>query len=190
MIKNKKTKLNKKIGCGIYDKSVNYLLKPEIKLKDGEKHAIMYNNGKFIPANYSGPGTDIITRLKKNIKPINDIDKTAQAHDIRYSLSKNTNDIKNADNKMVNKIKDLRKNNKENLFNSLPSQLGIQANQVLEKILPDKYYDKFVNYMTGYKDFNKNLKEDDKLLLENKLKELENEGFGKYKKKRKYNKKK
>jgi len=32
---------------------------------------------KFTPASYSGPGTDIITRLKENIEPINKADKTA-----------------------------------------------------------------------------------------------------------------
>ena len=75
---NKKTKSNKKIiGKGIYDKTVNYLLNPEIKLKDGEKHVIMYNKNKFTVANYSGPGTNLIDRLKKDIKPINNIDKTA-----------------------------------------------------------------------------------------------------------------
>ena len=77
MNKIKKTKLNKIKGYGIYDKTVNFLLNPEIKLKDGEKHVIMYNKGKFEPAAYSGPGTSIIERLKKDIKPINNIDKTA-----------------------------------------------------------------------------------------------------------------
>ena len=90
---------------------------------------------------------------------------------------------------MVNKLKSLRKNKEDINFNTIPAQLGIQANQLLSKILPTKLFDKFVNYMTDYKKFNETLNDDDKLLLEEKLKELELEGYGK-KQKRKYTKKK
>jgi hypothetical protein len=89
---------------------------------------------------------------------------------------------------MVNKLKDLRKNKEDSAFNTYPAQIGIQANQLLSKILPTKYFDKFVNYMTDYKDYGKKLNEDDKKLLDDKLKELEAEGYGK-KKKRKNKKK-
>lgn len=190
MIKQKKLKTKSKsiYGKGIYDKAVNFLTGSN--LKPGEKHVIMYDtkNKKYKAANYSGPGTDIITRLKENVQPINKADKTAQAHDIRYSLANNIENIKEADNKMVDKLKSLRKNKEESTFNTLPSQLGIQANQLLAKILPDKYFDKFVQYMTNQKEFRQNLKPEDKLLLESKLRELEKEGFGKIKRKR--NKKK
>jgi hypothetical protein len=174
-------------GCGIYDKSINFLTGS--KLKDGEKHVIIYDtkNKKYTAANYIGPGTNIITRLKNKDEPIVKSDKVAQAHDIRYSLSKNVEGIKDADDKMVNKLKSLRKNKEDINFNTIPAQLGIQANQLLAKILPTKLFDKFVNYMTDYKKFNETLNEDDKKLLEDKLKELESEGFGKIK--RKYKKK-
>ena len=186
----KKSKNSK--GCGIYDKTVNYLTGS--KLKNGELHAIVYDqkNKKYTPANYIGPGTKLIERLKNNDKPIVLSDKVAQAHDVRYTLSKNINDIKKADDIMVNKLKYLRKNKMDINFNTLPAQLGIQTNQLLSKILPDKYFDKFVNYMTNYKKENQDLTEDDKKLLENKLKELELEGYGlkkrKNKKKSKINK--
>jgi len=183
----KKSKSNK--GCGIYDKTVNFLTGS--KLKDGEKHAIIYDpiKKKYTAANYIGPGTDLLTRLKRDDKPIVKADKVAQAHDIRYTLSKDVNGIKLADEKMVNKLKSLRKNKEDSAFNTIPAQLGIQANQILAKILPTKYFDKFVNYMTNYKDYNSKLSNDDKLLLENKLKELESEGYGKLKKRKKKNKK-
>jgi hypothetical protein len=182
----KKSKSSK--GCGIYDKTVNFLTGS--KLKDGEKHAIIYDpiKKKYTAANYIGPGTDLLTRLKRDDKPIVKADKVAQAHDIRYTLSKDVNGIKSADEKMVNKLKSLRKNKEDSAFNTIPAQLGIQANQILAKILPTKYFDKFVNYMTDYKDYNSKLSNDDKLLLENKLKELESEGYG-FKKKNKYKKK-
>ena len=176
-------------GSGVYDKSINFLTGS--KLKDGEKHVIIYDtkNKKYTAANYIGPGTNIITRLKNKDEPIVKSDKVAQAHDIRYSLSKNVEGIKDADDKMVNKLKSLRKNKEDINFNTIPAQLGIQANQLLAKILPTKLFDKFVNYMTDYKKFNETLNDDDKLLLEEKLKELEVEGYGK-KQKRKYTKKK
>ena len=175
-------------GCGIYDKTVNFLTGS--KLKPGEKHAIIYDpiKKKYTAANYIGPGTDLLTRLKRGDEPIVKSDKVAQAHDIRYTLSKDINGIKDADTKMVNKLKDLRKNKEDSAFNTYPAQIGIQANQLLSKILPTKYFDKFVNYMTDYKDYGKKLNEDDKKLLDDKLKELEAEGYGK-KKKRKNKKK-
>jgi len=171
-------------GCGIYDKTVNFLTGS--KLKDGEKHAIIYDpvKKKYSAANYIGPGTDLLTRLKNKDEPIVKADRVAQAHDIRYTLSKDVNGIKAADEKMVKKLKELRKNKEDSAFNTIPAQLGIQANQILAKILPTKYFDKFVNYMTDYKDYNSKLSNDDKLLLENKLKELESEGYGLNKKKK------
>lgn len=172
-------------GCGIYDSTVNFLTGS--KLKPSEKHAIIYdtNKKKYTAANYIGPGTDLLTRLKRNDKPIVKADKVAQAHDIRYTLSKDIKGIKDADNKMVNKLKSLRKNKEDIAFNTIPAQLGIQANQLLSKILPDKYFDKFINYMTDYKKSNNELTDDDKKLLDDKLKELESEGYGFKKKNRK-----
>lgn len=180
MIKIKKKSIK---GKGLYDKTVNYLTGS--KLKDGEKHVLMWDNGKIKAASYSGPGTDIVSALKENRKPLNKVDKTAQAHDIRYSLSSDYKGIKIADKKMVDKLNQLQKNKEENLFNILPSKYGIQANQLISKIIPEKNADKFVNYMTGYKEFNKNLTKQDKLLLEDKLSELEKEGFGIKKRKNK-----
>lgn len=186
MIKSKSTKKTKLKGGAFYDKTVNFLTGSN--LKSGEKHAIIYDpvKKKYTAANYIGPGTNLISRLKRGDEPIVKADKVAQAHDIRYSLSKDVNGIKEADRKMVDKLKNLRKNKEDSNFNTIPAQLGIQANQVLAKVLPDKYFNKFVNYMTNYEDYNKNLSSEDKLLLENKLKELESEGYGLKKKKRKY----
>lgn len=192
-MKVNKSKLNKKKynGKGLYDKAINYYLTGS-KLNPGEKHVIMYDYKlkKYVPASYSGPGTDILKNIKENKQPINKVDKTAQTHDIRYTLAKDINDIKIADKKMVDKLEQLQKNKEESTFNILPSKYGIKANQIIEKILPDKYYDKFINYITDYKDYGKKLKEEDKKILENKLNELEIEGYGKKKNKKKLNNKK
>lgn len=183
MIKVKKERKKRNLtGKGIYDKLVNKFTGSN--LKPGEKHVLMWHEGKLKPASYSGPGTDILTRLKEGVKPLNKADKTAQAHDIRYSLANNIEGIKEADNKMVNKLKELRKTGQENTFNTLPSQLGIQANQLLAKVLPTKAFDWFVQKMTGQKEFRQNLKPEDRLMLQDKLKELETEGYGKKKRKK------
>jgi hypothetical protein len=182
----KKSKSSK--GCGIYDKTVNFLTGS--KLKDGEKHAIIYDpiKKKYTAANYIGPGTDLLVRLRRGDPPITKADKVAMSHDISYSLSKDVNSIRAADAKMVKKLKELRKNKEDSAFNTIPAQIGIQANELLAKILPTKYFDKFVNYMTNYKEENSKLSNDDQFLLQNKLKELESEGYG-FKKKNKYKKK-
>lgn len=189
-VNKSKVNIKKYIGKGVYDKAVNYLTGS--KLNPGEKHVIMYDykNKKYVPASYSGPGTDILKNIKENKQPINKVDKTAQTHDIRYTLAKDINDIKIADKKMVDKLDQLQKNKSESNFNILPSKYGIKANQIIEKVLPDKYFDKFVNYMTNYKEYGKKLSDQDKKILNDKLKELEIEGYGKIKKKYKNNKKK
>ena len=122
----KKSKSSKNsVGCGIYDKTVNFLTGS--KLKDGEKHAIIYDpiKKKYTAANYIGPGTDLLTRLKNKDEPIVKADRVAQAHDIRYTLSKDVNGIKAADEKMVTKLKSLRKNKEDSAFNTYPAQIGI-----------------------------------------------------------------
>lgn len=186
MIKSKSTKKTKLKGKGIYDKTVNFLFKTN--LKDGEKHAIIYDpkTKSYTNANYTGPGTKLLERLKAGDEPKVKSDAVSFAHDIRYTLSGDISGIKAADAKMVNKLKELQKNKEDSNFNIRPALWGIQANQMLEKAIPTKYFDKFVNYMTNYKKANDELSKDDKLLLENKLKELESEGYGLKKKKRKY----
>jgi hypothetical protein len=185
MIKSKKTKKTKILkGDGVYDKVVNYFTGSN--LKNGEMHAVIYDpkTKKYTTANYTGPGTKLLERLKAGDQPKVKSDKVSQAHDIRYTLSKDIEGIKTADTKMVNKLKELQKNKEDSNFNIIPAKLGIQANQVLGKVLPKKYYDKFVNYMTDYKNSNDNLSSEDKKLLESKLSELENEGYGLNKKKK------
>ena len=72
---------------------------------EGELHAILLlPNGKNGIANYVGPGTRIIERLKRNDPPRTPVDAVAMAHDIRYTLAKNVDDIKRADEKMIDEI--------------------------------------------------------------------------------------
>ena len=77
-MKTTKSKVNKKYnGKGIYDKTVNFLTGS--KLKDGEKHTIIYDpvKKKYTAANYIGPGTNLITRLINKDEPIVKTDRVS-----------------------------------------------------------------------------------------------------------------
>ena len=52
-----------------------------------------------------GPGTKIVDRLNKNIKPKSYADKVSLKHDIDYTTAKNKNDIRKADEKMLSSLK-------------------------------------------------------------------------------------
>ena len=67
-------------------------------LSGKEIHAPILTSHGIRIANYEGPGTDVLSRLKKNIQPISTSDKFSLAHDLRYSLGK---DVRNADTHMV-----------------------------------------------------------------------------------------
>jgi hypothetical protein len=84
----------------------------------GEKHALLkLPNGKTGVANYMGPGTNIMERLKRGDPPRTATDKAAQAHDIRYALSNDKGDIRRADNIMINKVKQISRNRGDALRN-------------------------------------------------------------------------
>jgi len=77
----------------------------------GEKHAILkLPNGKYGVGNYIGPGTHLVERLKRGDPPRTEVDKVAQAHDIRYFQAKDVGDIRKADNIMMNKVNEIQRN--------------------------------------------------------------------------------
>jgi hypothetical protein len=122
-----------------------------------------------------GPRTSIVERLKKNVKPITKSDKTAMAHDIRYTLAKNTDDVRDADIKMINKLSKIADEGSDYKFNIYMGKLPIQAKMKLEDwgLLPKTAFTK----AQGLKN------EADRPILEENLKRLEQEGYGKKKKK-------
>jgi hypothetical protein len=76
----------------------------------GEKHTILkLPNGRTGIANYMGPGTNVIERLKRGDKGRTPADTVAKRHDIDYTLAsgKATKEeqlkaVRNADNRMIN----------------------------------------------------------------------------------------
>jgi hypothetical protein len=118
-----------------------------------------------------GPNTDIAGRLRDGIEPLTMSDKVSQAHDIRYALSKNRKDIRKADKKMVSTLKSRKK--EDYWINRKMGQYGIQAKMTFEKLGGNT--DSISSFgSTPDKDLP---------LLQGKLTELEQQGFGTTKKK-------
>lgn len=109
-------------------------------------------------------------RLKVNSPPRGLSDKTSKAHDLRYSLANDADDIREADQKMVKKLKEIKKKKQDSKFNILQGEKLITSKMALEDlgiIKKDRFHKK------------QDLSKKEKKLLEDELKELEQEGFGK-----------
>ena len=162
------------MGDGIYDKIVNLLPSSSTNsypLFEGEKHSPLIVNGKPRVASYVGPGTQIVKRLRRGDKPLTETDAVAQLHDINYALAQNLDDVRNADIRMIEKLKQIEQNKGDSKVNILIGKKGIETKVYLEdKGLLDK--NKFFDNNYG------SLSEEDKKLLENKRNELIQKGYG------------
>lgn len=137
------------------------------KQYQGEKHALLIlKNNRTGFANYMGPGTHLIQRLKDHDPPRTYSDQVAKIHDCNYALStfeptkaKQLKDIRNADALMINQLKEARNKGLDNRVNIAIGEKLIQAKVALEDIgVLDK--DKFVGKLKMYPE------NDKKLLLE------------------------
>lgn len=136
----------------------------------GEKHAVLrLPNGKFGVANYMGPGTQLVKRLRRGDPPRTLSDKVSKAHDIRYSLAKNQKDVSKADMLMIRKLKQIQKDRLDSKFNTQMGMRPIQAKMALERsglVKPGK-----IASFGG-------LHKGDTSLVVSKLEELEQDGYG------------
>ena len=146
----------------------------------GEKHAILkLPNGRPGIANYMGPGTNVIERLKRGDKGRTPADTVAKRHDIDYTLAsgKSTKEeqlkaIRNADNRMVNSLKQIS-SGKHGGDSQLNIQTGlrlIQAKKIGED-LGVLSRSKFAGDL-------QTIPQADQVLLLNNQQELEQEGYG------------
>ena len=96
-------KKRKQKGKGILDGIANSVLSNKHnRLIPGERHQVIYlPDGTYNPARYSGPGTNTKVRISRNDQPLSFVDKVAEGHDLRYALASVDNDVRVADNKMV-----------------------------------------------------------------------------------------
>lgn len=149
-------------GNGTFDKLVNESIlkwnearghKTRNLLNDGEKHAIFIAKDKSLqPAQFCGPNSKVLQRIgklfKENGNDLNQVirdknfedlaDKECLAHDIRFGLNNGRKDkeskarIREADNRFIRVMKQLRARNLSSIWNVVPSQLGIEAKVALE----------------------------------------------------------
>jgi hypothetical protein len=139
-------------------------------LYSGEMHAFLrLPDGKMGRANYMGPGTHLVDRLKRADPPRTFSDKESQAHDSRYFLAKSPDDVKRADLKMVDVMQRAKRNKLDDPINVMQGLRLIQAKNKLETMTGKN----FVDYGPGKGE------ESGRPLVEAKLSELEKEGFGK-----------
>jgi hypothetical protein len=137
----------------------------------GERHALLkLSNGKMGVANYMGPGTEIVKRLRRGDPPRTLSDRVAMAHDIRYSLARNLGDIRHADQVMVRKLGEIDNQHADSRLNTTIGKKLIQAKMAAEDLgLLDKK--RFVGNFGE-------IQGDEKSVLDRKLIEIEQEGFG------------
>ena len=163
----------KQTGKGAYDKTVNFITRNRNPLYSGEQHTILYTKDGFKPASYMGPKTQLLKRLKSGSKPVSESDKISMIHDIRYTLSKNADDVRKANLKMLETLDRTAKNKADYRYNIALAKGGIKAKVVLE--------DKFKVPRTFFTTFGGDYPEEDRKIMEDTLKEYEQLGYGKKK---------
>ena len=166
----KKTKSRQR-GNGFIDSLSNKVLsnKHDIALP-GEKHPVIYlSDGTYNSARYSGPGTNLSTRIKRGDVPLSYVDKTAQAHDLKYALANNNQDIRTADLKLVQSLTKARSNKLDSIF------YINQAELIRLKILLEKAGAK-PEWFTTYGRASET--PSDIIMYEAKLRQLQQQGFG------------
>jgi hypothetical protein len=137
----------------------------------GEHHAILKLKNGVGRANYMGPGTHLDARLKRGDPPRTMEDKVAQGHDIRYGLAQNQMAVSNADRKMISKLKDMKNKKQGNTLNIEMGLRPIQAKLAMESrgLIKSGRIASFGDIKDG----------ENKNRAMSKLKELEQEGYGK-----------
>lgn len=136
-----------------------------------ERHVPLLTDEGVKLAEYAGPSTHIKYRLENNIKPLNAVDKTAKAHDIRYALSKNVDDVRFADNKMISKLDEIDRKGLDYKLNVKAVKTAMKAKRLFEDV--------GVWEKGSYSDMKgAQLSENDKRLFETELNKLVQEGFG------------
>lgn len=137
----------------------------------GEVHGVLrLPNGKTGIANYLGPGTNIVKRLERGDPPRTLVDTVAKAHDIRYSLARNENDIRKADNKMIDSVNKIQKNKSDAIQNIL------QAKLIKGKVMAEDVG--FLKRTAFSGDLKGPANDGDRRVLQSNLEDLEQSGYG------------
>ena len=136
-----------------------------------ERHTPLITDQGVKIAEYAGPGTHIKYRLENNIEPLTLVDKISKAHDLRYSLSKNIDDVRYADNKMISKLDEIDKKGLDYKLNVKAVKTAMKSKRLFEDV--GVWSKGSFSDMKGAE-----LPEEDKRLFETELNKLVQEGFG------------
>lgn len=158
-------------GSGLYDRTANLLTGSN--LRHNEIHAPQLTKRGITFGNFIGPNTDIVGRIKDGTEPVSEADTISQTHDIRYSLAESNADIRDADKKMLKRIKHAKKNKLDFKTNLKIAEKPIQAKIIAEDL---RLIKKGSFGDVGSKE---KLDPEDVELLKNKLSKLEQKGYGK-----------
>jgi hypothetical protein len=141
----------------------------------GEKHVVLkLPNGKIGFANWAGPGTRVLARVKRGDPPRTYVDKIAKTHDIDYSLSGgDPKKVREADDRMLKSLEIAKKDKKDSDFNINGGLMLMKAKTMAEDLNLLK---------KGSFASNQPLTNEDKEVLEKEAMKLKQEGFGKAKK--------
>lgn len=162
-------------GGGLYDFLANKILRPKVKLKHGEKHAILKTKEfGWTTGSYIGPGTRLTDNIRNNVQPKSDVDRVAQAHDLRYAFATNHDEVRAADMKMIAKVKDIKAAKSDHAWNIKQAELMRAKVWLEDKGLPRTAFATF-----GHE---KDTTPEDIDRMKAKLTELEQAGYGKKKK--------
>lgn len=93
----------------------------------GEKHGILkMPDGSYARGNFIGPGTAVNERLRQGgevATPKTPVDAVAKRHDIEYWKANSTEDVRKADEKMLNSVAKIKASGGDHPFNLTHAQL-------------------------------------------------------------------
>jgi len=105
----------------------------------GELHAIGTCKGRPCRSNFTGPGTQVAKRLRRQPPgtgelsfmsgdpPRNPTDVVSRRHDMEYGLAETPAQIRAADKRMLASLKKIRNNKSDSRFNTAPAYAGIAS---------------------------------------------------------------
>jgi hypothetical protein len=124
-VKNYVGKTFTKWGAQMYSKLMGRGDKVTDNRMLGEMHGLLeLPNGKYAFANYMGPGTQVLTRLKRGDKGMTPVDKLAKIHDIDYALATTPAQVREADAQFIAGLEKAR-NQGEKTHNIRQGQLMV-----------------------------------------------------------------
>lgn len=176
--------LDKGLSGPLITKLKKNIFKDPLLLK-GENHIPQIKGKKIVLGNFGGPGTKVVTRIKRGDKPKTYMDKLSKSHDLKYTLARNVDDVRKADIKLMKDSAEGIRNIKKKKKSQRPKKMqGVPANRINLRIT-----EKGMKFKMKLEDSGKlrrdafaptgTLRDEDRPLIENELAKMKQEGLGK-----------